>query len=216
VKTILLVAVAAALLDARPAFAQPAPTLPRFDAAASVGWLGVRGDRPSRYSRGWADSLFGSASAGWYWTDHLKTEIDAGAGTKARMHVSQPIQIDGRASWHHVEVESSRRTAGIGQLYQYGRNAWFHSYIGAGVHLTWDRRIERHHPVIVYSPSTPPQTVRDAYTEGPATRFTARPFVSTGFKTYLTQRAFLRSDLRVGFRRGLDEAIVRAGFGFDF
>jgi hypothetical protein len=211
-----MMVVAVVVLEARPSLAQTSATLPRFDAAASAGWLGAKDDRPRRYGRRWANSLFGAVSAGWYWTDHLKAEIDAGAGTEARMYISRPVQVDGREAWQPVEVEFSRRTVGISQQYQYGRNAWFHSYIGAGVHLTWERRTERHHPLIVYLPASPPQTVRDAFTEGPATRLMTRPFVSTGFKGYFTPRAFFRSDLRLGFRGGLDEATVRAGFGFDF
>jgi hypothetical protein len=219
VKLFILILVAMALDGlggARPAHAQTPASLPRFDAAGSVGWLAARDHRPSRYSRRWANSLIGGGSVGVYWTDHLKLEIDAGAGTEARLYVNQPIQVDGRDVWQHIEVASSRRVVGISQQYQYGRNAWFHPHVGAGVHLTWERRTERHQPLAIYAPGVPPQTIREAFTDGPATRLTARPFVTTGFKGYLSPRAFFRSDLRIGFRRGLDEASVRAGFGFDF
>ena len=43
-----------------------------------------------------------------------------------------------------------------------------------------------------------------------------RPFVATGFKAYMTQRAFFRSDVRVGVRDGVDEVLLRFGFGVDF
>jgi hypothetical protein len=216
VKPFILILLAVALLDPRPSHAQTTASLPKLDAAGYVGWLGAREHRPSRYSRRWANGLLGGASAGFYWTEHLKLEIDAGAATEARLYLSQPIQVDGREAWQHIEVQSARRAVGISQQYQYGRNAWFHPHVGAGVQLTFERRTERHQPLAVYGPGVPPQVIREAFTDGPTTRLTARPFVSAGFKGYFAPRAFFRSDVRLGFRRGLDEAIVRAGLGFDF
>jgi hypothetical protein len=42
------------------------------------------------------------------------------------------------------------------------------------------------------------------------------PFAATGFKAYLAQRAFFRSDLRFAFRDGLEDVLLRFGFGVDF
>lgn len=63
--------------------AQSAPPLVRGDLAGSAGWL-VAGKDLSIGAGGkdWHTSAFGAASAGWYWTDHLKTEMDVGAGTQ--------------------------------------------------------------------------------------------------------------------------------------
>jgi hypothetical protein len=53
-------------------------------------------------------------------------------------------------------------------------------------------------------------------TDGPRTTTTIRPFVGAGFKGYMTDRVFFRSDTRVVFRRGIDEVWVRMGVGVDF
>ena len=56
---------------------------PRGDVAANLGWLyidtGVEraGNRTPR-----DNTLYGGVTAGWYWTDHFKTEIEAGGGSE--------------------------------------------------------------------------------------------------------------------------------------
>ena len=40
--------------------------------------------------------------------------------------------------------------------------------------------------------------------------------LGAGFKAYVTQRAFLRSDVRFLFSDRLEEALLRFGFGVDF
>ena len=43
-----------------------------------------------------------------------------------------------------------------------------------------------------------------------------RPFATFGVKAYVTPRAFVRTDLRLVFDKGIDEALVRFGLGVDF
>jgi hypothetical protein len=44
-----------------------------------------------------------------------------------------------------------------------------------------------------------------------------RPFAAAGFKAYVTERAFVRSDMRVSASSDRAEFVVwRAGVGFDF
>jgi hypothetical protein len=38
----------------------------------------------------------------------------------------------------------------------------------------------------------------------------------TGFKAYMTRRAFFTGDMRLMVRHGIDEVLFRAGFGIDF
>ena len=38
---------------------------------------------------------------------------------------------------------------------------------------------------------------------------------TAGFKAYLAERGFFRTDLKVGVRSGVDRVIWRAGFGID-
>jgi hypothetical protein len=183
-----------------------------------VGWLSV--DWGTRYPSGgssWADSLFGGPSMGWYWTDHLKTEIDAGAGTTASAYASEPLVINGRTSYSFIDSSVTRRAAGISQHYQFFRNAWFHPYVGAGATITWQRVTERIGPVFIYDEaSRTSRVVSPERREGPHTQVLWRPHVGTGFKAYMTQRAFFRSDLRVSLGHGVEDLAVRFGFGVDF
>ena len=62
-----------------PATAHPqdiAP-LPRNEASIVIGWSGSLFDAADRYDR-WGSSFLAGVGAAHYWTDHLKTEMEAG------------------------------------------------------------------------------------------------------------------------------------------
>ena len=213
------VALAAALTAAYAdrASAQPDPRVVRGDIAGSVGWLSSNTHNETRYSNNWIDSVFGSASVGWHWTDHQKTELEVGASTKGRSFSDQQIVVDGRPGYVSISTRSSKRTLGISQQYQFFHNVWFHPHVAAGVDVTWERRTDQFAPLYLYDPVS--QSARFATlgrTEGPRTSVRAKPFVATGFKAYMTERAFFRSDLRVAFRGGPDQTVLRVGLGVDF
>ena len=58
--------------------------------------------------------------------------------------------------------------------------------------------------------------VQPARTIGESTELEIRPFAEIGAKLYLSQRGFFRSDLRLTFRGGVDEVLLRFGAGVDF
>jgi hypothetical protein len=202
--------------SASPAIAQT--PRPRGDAAGYIAWLAFEDERPGNvHRRRWADSLFGGLSAGWYWTDHLKTEIDAGAGTAARGFVGRTVTVDGRPAQQFIETATAHRVVAVSQQFQYFRNVWFHPHLAGGLQLTWERRTDRYQSLLLYEgPGLPPRIVHDGFVEGPDTRLRVRPFGAAGFKGYVTPRVFIRGDLRLVFRHGLEESLVRAGIGFDF
>lgn len=200
-----------------PSRAQTSTPRPRGDAAGYIGWLAVDdGPRGPYHGGRWGSSLFGGAGAGWYWTEHLKLEADAGAGTTADSYRVEPMTVEGQIHYQPVHASFQRRTLGISQQYQFLRNAWFHPHVAAGAHLTWERRTDRYQPLVVYGHPAVGRIVRESFTEGPRTTVTVRPFVAAGFKAYVTPRAFFRSDLRLALRRGFEESVLRAGFGVDF
>ncbi len=212
-------AILAAILLGAPgtARAQSGPVM-QADVAASIGWLSVNwGAEYATGGRDWASSLLGTASAGWYWTDRSKTEIDFGASATATGYATQPVVIGGRTSSAFIESSLTRRTLGIGQHHQFYRNAWFHPYVAAGANVAWQRVTDRVGPVFAYDEATrTSRLVEPLRTEGPRTDIIVRPYVATGFKAYMAQRAFFRSDLRTSFGQRLDDVIVRFGFGVDF
>ena len=211
--------VLAALLAGVPATAraQSGPVM-QGDVAAAIGWLSVNWAAESATGgRDWATSLIGTASAGWYWTDRSKTEIDFGASATARGYATQPVVIGGRTSYSFIESSVTRRVVGIGQHHQFYRNAWFHPCVAAGANVAWQRVTDRIGPTFAYDEaSRTSRVVEPERTEGPRTELVVRPYVATGFKAYMSQRAFFRSDLRASFGRRLEDVVVRFGFGVDF
>jgi outer membrane protein W len=212
------VALAAAFVAAASqASAQTGPRLVRGDLSGTAGWLAASTVvYAPRDSRDWHSSLFGAVSAGWYWTDNLKTEIDVGVGTQAGGYRFQYVVVNGRPTYRNSDYTFARRILGISQQYQFFRNAWFHPHVGAGANLTWQRSTEHFSSIFVGDSPGDPRGLPPTTTEGPTTTFTVRPFVATGFKAYMSPRSFFRTDLRVRFRGGPDETLLRFGFGVDF
>jgi hypothetical protein len=208
---------AALLLAPRTGWAQNAPVI-HGDVSGLIGSQSIDGGRAADpYASEFEHSFFGAISAGWHWTDQLKTEIDFGGGTQNRDYRGTPLVVEGRQTYRTTETTFSRRTLGIGQQYQFFRNASFHPHVGAGAHLSWQRSRLYVNPIVIYDDlNRTGRVVAPARTEGPVTRFIVNPFVESGFKAYMTKAAFFRSDLRVAFRGGVDEVLVRFGFGVDF
>jgi hypothetical protein len=211
---------AAAILAACPSFAQPAAApLTRADASGLIGWLNVdrSAEEDSRYDD-WANRIaFVGGTFGWHWTDHLKTEIDAGLTSEVDRFVTIEVEQGGFEGYTLSERTFSSRHVAVGQRYQFYRNAFFHPRVGVGVDV--DRRTERRHDheTIVFDRATGRSSVllpdRDF---ARSTTTQVRPFAEAGFKAYFNRRAFFRSDMRLTFRGGVDEVLFRFGFGADF
>lgn len=213
---------AALVLLAVPAFAQtnpPPSPVSRRDFGATLGWFNANKSEldADPYDDWYGRSLHGGLAAGWYWTDHLKTEVDVGATTTAKLRTYPRRVIDGQQTNTPIEYSFSTRKLAVAQLYQGLRNQWVHPYAAVGVEATWERVSESHGPTFVYDQTTrTSRQVLPARTAGPETDLVVRPFGAVGFKAYLTPRSFFRSDLRLTFRGGIDEVLARFGFGFDF
>jgi hypothetical protein len=199
------------------AAAQTPSPVARADVGGTLSWLAVEKDFGEPYGgNDWHSSLFAGAAAGWYWTDHLKTEVDFGAGTDARTAYFRPLSSEDRVHGALVESRFAQRTLGVSQQYQFFRNAWFHPHVAAGAHITWATTVDEFQPVPIYDGSLPPRTIEPARREERKTDVAVRPFLATGFKAYMTGRGFIRGDVRVAFRSGIDELQLRVGFGVDF
>jgi hypothetical protein len=199
----------------RSASAQSAP--PRGDAAGFIAWqIADQGSRDPFNRDDWDSSLFGGLCAGVYWTQHLKTEVDAGASTTSDSYRSRQVLIGNVVTFQTSQLESSRRTIGVSQQYQFYENAWFHPHVAAGANLTWERRTEYFSPPYVFDPATGRTLPGTGRVDGPSTTLTVRPFAAAGFKAYMTPRWFFRADTRFAFKRGFEESQVRAGVGRDW
>ena len=197
-------------------YTPPPQPVTQADVTGILGWLAVEKEGSGPFSDArWHHTIFGAAGAGWYWNDHLKTEVDFGAGRRSRTYGSRQTIAGGIPTFVSTESTFSRRILGVSQQYQFDRNAWFHPHVAAGADITWERITEVTRPIVIFDRQGQVQVVQPEQTEGPRTDVTVRPFLATGFKAYMTPRGFFRSDVRVGLRGGIDQVLVRFGFGID-
>jgi hypothetical protein len=194
------------------------PQLPRADAHVVAGWQNLHRDQPQSSYNDWLNGiLYGGAGAGWYWNDHLKTQVDFGAGTRASQYRYQQLVVNGVQTFESSRLRLRQSNLSIAQQYQFFRNQWFHPHVGAGVEIARETSTEDYDPVTILDNVTrTTRLAQPARTEGPDHRVLARAFGETGFKAYMTPRAFFTGDMRIMFRGGLDEVLFRAGFGIDF
>lgn len=218
---------AAVLTGCAPAaFAQSAPPpspIARWDVTGTLGWFNADKSDNTResYNEWYNSSLYGGIGAGWYWTDHHKTEIDFGATTVGDVYTTTytttPVVIGTQQTFTTSRSFFSTRRLTLSEQYQAYRNAWFHPHLAAGVDLTWEKSREERSPTVLFdNTGRTPREIRPAETIGPDVDLTVRPFAAVGFKAYLTQRGFFRSDMRFTFKDGIDEVLWRFGFGVDF
>ena len=216
-KTFRLSLVVVVLAGAWNAAAQSAP-LVRGDVSGTLGVQSVNARDDAFYrSRRFEGGFYGNVSGGWYWTEHLKSEIDFGARTKGRVWLAEPVLLTGVQTFYPIDKTFARQTLAVAQQYQFFHNAWFHPHLAAGANLTWERSTVHRAAATVYDPITrTSRVVSPERTDARRTDFAVNPFVQAGFKGYMTPRTYFRSDLRVAFRHGVDDVVTRFGFGFDF
>src|SRR5688500_4925295 len=65
--------------------------LARWDVAGHVGWLGVNKSEIAPEWNEWYDAGSFSASVGFYWTRHLKIELDVSTTTEADVFSQEQI-----------------------------------------------------------------------------------------------------------------------------
>jgi hypothetical protein len=208
---------AALLASAATAAAQTVPAPPRSDVHFVAGWQNLHEPQPQGTYNNWInDMAFGGAGAGWYWNDHLKTQVDLSAATRGRQYRYSQVTTGSSQTLEISRLSIDRRSLAVGQQYQFFRNQWFHPHVGAGLDFGFETRREEYEPTVIYDTVTRVSRLIPGRTEGPEHRLVVRPFVETGFKAYMTRRAFFLSDARLTFSREIDQAVFRFGFGVDF
>jgi hypothetical protein len=201
-----------------PSFAQPAPAPPlvRFDVQGSLGWTHVASPDFLPYEN-WDHGIAqGAAGLGWYWTDHLKTEVEFQANSRAEFFGYEET-LAGRSAYRYSQYDLRSTGVSVGQVYQFRRNAWVHPFVAGGVDLRWETIDQEIQPVVIWdSGANGPREVEPGRTVPSRTTFKAQPFALIGMKAYFSKRAFFRSDFRVGVNDGAEEIVVRMGVGVDF
>jgi outer membrane protein W len=193
--------------------AQP---LVRADFTGIIAWLNVNKSGLTEYNDWYNRSAYGGAAAGWFWTDHLRTEVDIGASSPAELYAARPIDLDGVRTYTYSEYRFSTRRIALSQQYQFLRNVWVHPHVGVGLDVTWERTERTDEPVFTFDSVTRATKIaRPEFTAEPTTQVLYRPFAEIGFKAYMSRTVFFRADMRTVFHSGLDELLLRFGVGVD-
>jgi hypothetical protein len=211
------------LFAATPAGAQSASesdTAPRrFDAAGYVAWCGGnRGGIGGDTSRDWYSTRLESAGVGYYWTEHLKTEVEVAATGRENLVSSDGPRRDAAVTRyvsrdHHYQL----RTLSLVQSYQFLHNAWVHPFVGAGLDLDWERRtVEGRVQTIPNGPGPGPGYSSEPLPREERTLLIPRGVALAGFKAYVARYGFFRMDVRASLAGGLDQVAWRFGLGWDF
>ena len=103
----------------------------------------------------------------------------------------------------------------VAQVFQFLRNAWVHPYVGVGADILREAIDEHVDPITVYEPSRGVREIAPGRIES-RTSFTLRPLVMAGAKTYFSERAFVRTDIRASVGRPAQDVVARIGIGIDF
>jgi hypothetical protein len=223
---VLVVAAVLGIL-ARPVHGQAVAGQPiaRVDVAVFTGSfsadtteLAIVDEEPS-YDR-WVHMAVFEATAGYYWTDHLKTEVQALWTTEGESSGSELVALPGGpAGWLYHTNRYTARQFGVGQIWQFGRNAMFHPWIGAGVDFVHiDHELDRPAQFFYGSqpgiPAGPPIPIPALVLQTATDR--TLPFAATGFKAYFGERGFFRTDLKLQFKGGVEQVVWKVGAGVDF
>jgi Outer membrane protein beta-barrel domain len=190
-----------------------AATIPRADISGVTGWLEhhVRGERLD--GDDWNNRWYGGTQLGYYWTEHLKTELEIGLTNEGESWAAYPVSVSRRSTPVAFTKESRRQrdvTISVGQSWQFFRNQWVHPFVGAGIDANYARvRRELH----TFDPSDAglPQITRLE-----DERWHAALHGIGGVKMYFTTRSFVRFDGRVSFGQDGQHVVWRVGLGWDF
>ena len=124
-----------AVLAQAPA-APVAAALPRADVHVVLGWQNLHNEQPQDHYNDWLNGIFyAGAGAGWLWNDHLRTQVDFGAGTKAEQYRFQQLTVEGHTTYESSQVSVQQQSVALAQQYQFFRNRWFHPRVAGGVEL---------------------------------------------------------------------------------
>jgi outer membrane protein W len=193
-----------------------AATLPENDFIIASGWAG--GEHKIHEQRHWHGSLLLGARVGHYWTDHLKTEVEASWDSPRTREIYENIEREGGYTYALSDYRAHDTRIGVVQLFQFGRNTWVHPYVGVGAdvvrRVASTERLQQSRTVYV-PPNRQIPVVIPAASEEKTTVF-AQAVLKTGLKMYVSEKVFFNTELKFGVRRDVDHVAWKFGLGVDF
>lgn len=210
-------------LPAPGAAQQTAAVTSAWDFAVTAGSFNGQSadDGSSAYRDDWHHAAEWRASAGRYWTPHLKTEVEFGATGEGSRYVQRFATVPGSATpYPYGTQEFVRLRQGSARVtWQFLDNQWIHPYLSAGVSVDEERtRTHVFSPVFYPDPRNPSTRVAGApeHDEGPTTIHRTGVVLGGGAKWYVSPRVFIKTGAQVGLSRPTKSVSFLAGMGFDF
>jgi opacity protein-like surface antigen len=197
------------------------PQLPRNDVTVSTGLIDAQYRQTADVYERWHGSVFGGINFGHYWTDHYKTEVEAGWLSTAKSHSYESVPIGADRAYVQSDYLFKDLRLSLSQLVQFGRNEWIHPFIGAGVDIDYLRTTEDRPPQMstIFVSNLSGRDNRSVFVPGLRERETAVrgvPFAKGGFKIYVSDRGFLVQEFKLGFTDRVDHVLWKTGVGIDF
>ena len=175
-----------------------------------------RGEHETPDQRRWHGNLLVGLSGGHYWTDHLKTEVEASWNSPQKHEVYETIERQGGYTYALSDYRA-------------------HEYESAWRSCTSSAATSG---FIRTSASAPTCSPRD-FTRAPAavetvfiqnrnvpvdipgvserkTMVFAQAVLKTGVKMYVGEKTFFNTELKFGVRRDIDHVVWKIGMGVDF
>ena len=178
-----------------------------------TGWMGHHPPDEGLEGDDWNNRWYGGTQLGYYWTEHLKTELEIGLTSEGESWAVYSVPVLSRSGPVRFTNEARRQRdlmLSAGQTWQFFHNQWVHPFVGAGIEANYGRvRRELH----TFDPGDglPPQITR-LHDE----RWHAAAHGTAGVKVYFTTRSFVRFDGRVAFGQDGQHFAWRVGLGRDF
>lgn len=163
--------------------------------------------------RAWTAAV--GIDVGHYWTDHLKTEVGILHHTTYTTYFLEPFTAPGGVPGQTGGSGSTTLTEVLVALTrQFGKNQFTHPYLSSGLRSGLARIRERG---TSFTEGNSARPYYRAPLERQLSELIFRPYIAAGAKFYFNERAFIRSELALGFwSSGLSQWTLRAGFGSDF
>jgi hypothetical protein len=195
-----------------------APDLPKWDIGAGIGLLYLRsGELFSPCTCGvdyWDQTAEFRVDFGHYWTEHLKTSVSVGLSPDFDDYETRILRIDGMDRYVGNERTARIRTISPRATYQFLSNTFMHPYVSGGARVAV---VEEHRfrEASTYQFSGVRYAVPRL--DERRTLVLAKPFLAFGAKSYLSDTAFVRSEILTVFRSdGITQVSLHLGVGVDF